>query len=165
MVIYKDYKNNSSFFLLQYHQHDADKPWQPNFHMNFYSVKHHLPMSHLSFHTKSFNWNRILMKFRFLFTYRQRGGVKQFIPSAHMVTVLQLYYLYPFKILVYEWDTWFKKTVAINSDFENVLNCVRNMTASGIVRKLKLDMCYFSAMDFSDGNHTHEQRRERFTFN
>lgn len=58
-------------------------------------------MSHLSFHTKSFNWNRILMKFRFLVTYRQRG-VKQFVPSLHIVTVLQLYNLYPFKILFYE---------------------------------------------------------------
>lgn len=31
------------------------------------------------------------------------------------------------------------------------------MKASGIVRKLKLDICYFSIMDFSDSNHEHEQ--------
>jgi len=41
------------------------------------------------------------MKFRFLVTYRQRGG-GLIIPSLHMVTVLQLYNLYPFKILFYE---------------------------------------------------------------
>jgi hypothetical protein len=82
-----------------------------------------------------------------------------------MVTVLQLYNLHPFKILFYEWDTWFRKTVAINSDFENVLNHVLNMKASGTVRKLKLDVCYFSIMDFSDSNHERERWRERFTFN
>ena len=103
------------------------------------------------------------MKFRFLVTYRQRGG-GLIIPSLHMVTVLQLYNLYPFKILFYEWDTWFRKTVAINSNFENVL-VVSVIWASGIVRKFKLDICYFSVMDFSDSNHEHERRRERFTFN
>jgi hypothetical protein len=39
--------------------------------------------------------------------------------------------------------------LAINSDFENVLNCVRNMKASGIVRKLKLGISYFSIMDLA----------------
>ena len=111
------------------------------FTLMFVRSDNHWPMSHLSFHTKSFNWDRILMKFRFLSTYRQRGGggLKQFIPSVHMVTVLQLHYLYPFSKSCFMSGTpGLEKTVAMNTNFENDLNYVRNMTASCIVRKLKL---------------------------